>query len=298
MHLNWRRALTLQLRLSAMLGVLGAGCTRADRTTEQRVNDSAATALPVALMATTISYELPDHITNMHDKQFYNWLHGTNPPRWRGKAHKTDRTCAGHAKCDRRVFPEQLTVHIDAAADAIGLHLENIPDKGVVMAKITIDKPDDPVKDSKYGFIYEHEYYIVVEPDAGKTDGHQKPIGKWYLVDLDKDGNQSNTMSSGVFRRCYPEHPPAADAKSHAGFTYCNVTNDTGRTPSHVRVEQLLTRLDSAENSVRGLTVPTAAQKAEIEKTRAALASEFIKEATGPAWMSCSHGCCIGDTST
>ena len=280
-----RNKLNTRLRLIVSASVLAALGTAAHegangaavRAASGVGNESAARTRTVSR-----SYVLNKKLATMTGDEFYTWVNDqTNGPEWSGTPLTLGRKCT-HWKC---YVGSQLTqVVIDAAKEAWRFDLDAIPDNGVVVATLSIleTTPKLP-KERRYKLEpdgKDYTYYFVVEPQSKTYEGHK--TGLWSLVEVNQ--KKHKVLSTGTFHRC--KYATSADG-AHAGFSKCG---DGTRVVSHARVDSLLRRLQLIEAQVK-----SAARDAEAAQVRSRIAAEFIDSQSGPAWISCIHGCCVAD---
>jgi hypothetical protein len=81
---------------------------------------------------------------------------------------------------------------------------------------------------------------------------------------------------SGAFHRCLPQE---TQTSPHANFSEC--ANRAGMHASYQR----------AADALRNARTP-----ADSASAQEALSRTVINPFEGPAWVACTHGCCIADT--
>jgi hypothetical protein len=218
----------------------------------------------------------------MTGDDFYNWVNDqTNGPEWSGTPLTLGRKCT-HWDC--YLGSQRTQVVIDAAKEARNLNLNAIPDSGVVVATLSILETTPKLrKERRYKLEpdgKDYTYYFVVEPQSKTYE--DSATGLWSLVQV--NAKKHSVLSTGTFHRC--KYATSANG-AHAGFSKCG---DGTRVVSHARVDSLLRGLQLTEAQVK-----SAARDAEAAQWRAKIAAEFIDSQSGPAWISCIHGCCVAD---
>jgi hypothetical protein len=233
---------------------------------------------PVPKGATVVAHSpvLPRKLDAMKGTEFWDWAEGPTGPDSARAPQERERYCKGTPECASHV--KKTLVSIDAVVDGHKLNLnKNIPANGVVVARLSIKKIQQGGKhppERRYGLINdEFQYYIVVE-NVPKT-GTQDRVHRWRLVEVDVEKTHMVTLT-GTFRRCYP---PESQSKPKADFTECS--NRAGMHASYERAVEVLRNARTPGDSARA---------------QAAILRILINPEFGPAWVACTHGCCIADT--
>jgi hypothetical protein len=241
-----------------------------------------------------ITYELPAKLDDLKGKEFQKWLdgkYGSKPaPAWGMQTKSFGRKCTDSVWCSfLKIKFKKTDVTIQPTFDAWQLNLKSVPQYGVLMAKIEVTEHNG-TREDRYRLATDFKYYLVVEP--GPQSNEAIPPAKWVLVEIDPNGAMTDYSRTGVFRNCPSDETNAKE--SDAAFTECAKKN--GGTPSHVRVAQLMRDLRAAEVELQTQAQTDeakAALKKKIKRIKAELVHELVDSSTGPAWVSCIHGCCV-----
>jgi hypothetical protein len=133
-----------------------------------------------------------------------------------GQGADRERQCRGLAEC---AAGRRVSVRVDPVADADSLAPSNLPQFGVIAARVRNRGNEMEGRYNMRGGA-QYEYYLIVQPATGGT-------ATWLLEELDTQGANvaHRTVASGRFVPC--NHPFVRGAR--ADFRTCAQTGGGGR---------------------------------------------------------------------
>ena len=226
---------------------------------------------------------LPIKLSSMTGTEFSDWLKGKTgkpyPYKWSVDL-PWQRRCRGEKGCaTNKQYTEAI---IAATEDAKDLDLDNLTGERVV-ARVSVTKKSlgrHRPEELRYGLSGgDFVYYLVVQPADNPGDIGRR-IANWALVEVDDDGYHQ-TVERGVFSRCCDASNPDPKHCTKSPYSYASFEDCSMNHEIYIRAFAALQGSRSKADTARVIR--------QLKQSRTGLYDS-------PAWVTCSHGCCIAGT--